>query len=249
MDLVLAGTTALVTGGSRGIGKAIARAFLDEGASVAICARGEAALLAARDELGPDRVQALVADIGSIEGVEGLVAQARERLGPIDTVVANATAAAEGSSEHDYSDSFGVDLMQAVRLTEAIRLGQSGHAFSVVCIGSIEAMTASSPYHAYSVMKAALGVWARNAAVALGPSGIRVNAVCPGAVMFEGGWWDQVRLDDPAAFDAHVARMPGGRMGRPEEIADVVVFLASARASWVSGASVVVDGAEHGTIP
>ncbi len=249
MDLGLGGTTALVTGASRGIGKAIARGFLDEGASVAICARGEAALVSAREELGPDRVHAFVADIGSLQGVRDLVANAREVLGPIDTVVANATAAAEGSSESDYVESFAVDLMQAVRVTEEVRLTQPGRAFSVVCIGSIEGMTASSPHHAYSVMKAALATWARNAAVALGPSGIRVNAVCPGAVMFAGGWWDDVKRADPIAFDAHVARIPGGRMGRPEEIADVVVFIASARASWVSGASVVVDGAEHGTIP
>ncbi len=249
MDLGLAGSSALVTGGSRGIGKAIARGFVDEGASVAICARGEAALVAARDELGPDRAHAFVADIGMLQGVRDLVANAREALGPIDTVVANATAAAEGSSESDYADSFAIDLMQAVRLTDEVRLAQPGHAFSVVCIGSIEGMTASSPYHAYSVMKAALATWARNAAVALGPSGIRVNAVCPGAVMFAGGWWDQVKRADPIAFEAHVASIPGGRMGRPEEIADVVVFLASARASWVSGASVVVDGAEHGTVP
>jgi 3-oxoacyl-[acyl-carrier protein] reductase len=115
----------------------------------------------------------------------------------------------------------------------------------MVCLGSIDGLTGATPHHAYSVMKAALLAWTRNAAAALGREGIRVNAVCPGAVLFDGGWWDRVRLDDPRGFAAHVERIPGGRMGTPEEVAAVVVFLASSPASWVSGATVLVDGGEH----
>ena len=94
-------------------------------------------------------------------------------------------------------------------------------------------------------MKAALLAWTKNAAVAFGPDGIRVNAVCPGAIWFADGWWDDVQRNDPAMFDAHVASIPSGRLGTPEEVADVVVFLASGRASWVTGATVLVDGGEH----
>ena len=94
-------------------------------------------------------------------------------------------------------------------------------------------------------MKAALLAWTKNAAVAMAPYGIRVNAVCPGAIMFDGGWWDRVRRDDPDWFDAHEASNPSGRLGSPDEVANIVVFLASSRASWVTGATVLVDGGEH----
>jgi 3-oxoacyl-[acyl-carrier protein] reductase len=97
-------------------------------------------------------------------------------------------------------------------------------------------------------MKAALLAWTKNAAVSYGPLGIRVNAVCPGAVFFDDGWWDRVRIEDPEGFSAHVARIPGGRMGTPEEVAAVVTFLASPRASWVNGATVLVDGGEHPSV-
>lgn len=246
MDLGLGGSRVLVTGGSRGIGAAIARAFIDEGASVTICARSEDALERTRAQLGADRVRAMVADVGDPGDVRRLTRHTVAEAGGIDVVVANATANAAGASEQEYAASFDVDLMQSVRLATAIREEQSRAPFSMICLGSIDAMTGTTPHHAYSVMKAALLAWVKNAAVAFGRDGVRVNAVCPGAILFDDGWWDTMRTDDPEGFRAHVARIPGGRMGTPEEVAAVVAFLASPRASWVNGATVLVDGGEHG---
>ena len=246
MDLGLGGSHVLVTGGSRGIGASIARVFLDEGASVTICARSADALERTRTQLGPDRVRAVVADVGEPGDVRQLTRDTITDAGGIDVIVANATANAAGASEQEFAASFDVDLMQSVRLASAIREERPHTPFSMICLGSIDAMTGSTPHHAYSVMKAALLAWVKNAAVAFGRDGVRVNAVCPGAIFVEDGWWDTVRTDDPQGFRAHVERIPGGRMGTPEEVAAVVAFLASPRASWVNGATVLVDGGEHG---
>jgi len=244
MDLGLAGSRVLVTGGSRGIGAAIAEAFVAEGCHVTICARSADALEETRQRLGPDRVQAVAADVRDADAVRALVLGEVEG-GGLDVVVANATANAEGAADAEYAESFAVDLMQSVRLATEIREAQPGRAFTMVCLGSIDALTGATPHHAYSVMKAALLAWSQNAAAAFGREGIRVNAVCPGAILFDGGWWDRVRHDEPEEFAAHVDRIPGGRMGSPEEVAAVVLFLASPQASWVNGATVLVDGGEH----
>jgi len=244
MDLGLAGSRVLVTGGSRGIGAAIAEAFVAEGCHVTICARSADALEETRQRLGPDRVQAVAADVRDADAVRALVLGEVEG-GGLDVVVANATANAEGAADAEYAESFAVDLMQSVRLATEIREAQPGRAFTMVCLGSIDALTGATPHQAYSVMKAALLAWSQNAAAAFGREGIRVNAVCPGAILFDGGWWDRVRHDEPEEFAAHVDRIPGGRMGSPEEVAAVVLFLASPQASWVNGATVLVDGGEH----
>jgi len=244
MDLGLAGSRVLVTGGSRGIGAAIAEAFVAEGCHVTICARSADALEETRQRLGPDRVQAVAADVRDADAVRALVLGEVEG-GGLNVVVANATANAEGAADAEYAESFAVDLMQSVRLATEIREAQPGRAFTMVCLGSIDALTGATPHHAYSVMKAALLAWSQNAAAAFGREGIRVNAVCPGAILFDGGWWDRVRHDEPEEFAAHVDRIPGGRMGSPEEVAAVVLFLASPQASWVNGATVLVDGGEH----
>jgi 3-oxoacyl-[acyl-carrier protein] reductase len=248
VDLGLAGSRVVVTGGSGGIGSAIARSFLDEGASVTICARSLDRLERTRTALGSDRVRAVRADVGDPDAVRALVEGTVEASGGIDVVVTNATANAAGASEAEFAASFDVDLMQSVRLASALLDAQPERPFSMVCLGSIDGMSGATPHHAYSVMKAALLAWTKNAAVSYGPLGIRVNAVCPGAILFPGGWWDRVRLDDPDGFRAHVARIPGRRMGTPEEVAAVVTFLASPRASWVSGATVLVDGGEHASV-
>jgi 3-oxoacyl-[acyl-carrier protein] reductase len=246
MDLGLEEARVLVSGGSRGIGREIVRAFLGEGARVAVAARGRAGLDALCSELAVgDRLVPLVADVGDAAQVVDLVERASAALGGLDVVIANATANREGRSDEDYRASFAVDLMQAVRLVEAVRARQPGVPLSVVCTSSIVGKSGDTAEHGYGAMKAALLAFTKNAAVTFGPEGMRVNAVAPGAILFDGGWWDLVRERDPEAFARTLANIPRGQMGAPEEVADVVCFLASRRAAHVNGATILVDGGEY----
>jgi 3-oxoacyl-[acyl-carrier protein] reductase len=246
MQLGLDGAGVIVAGGSRGIGAAIVRGFLDEGARVVVAARGQSGLDRLVESLAAgDRLVAVACDIGDPGECVRLVTAARAALGEVDVLCANATANAAGASEGEYRHSFSVDLMQAVRLTWALRAAQAGRPLAVVCTASINAKAGDSPFEAYGAMKAALLAWVKYAAVAHGPEGVRVNAVAPGAIFFEDGWWDEVRRDDPELYARTTAAIPRGQMGSPEEVADVVLFLASHRASHVNGATVLVDGGEY----
>jgi 3-oxoacyl-[acyl-carrier protein] reductase len=246
MELGLEGAGVVVAGGSRGIGAAIVRSFLAEGARVAVAARSQEGLDQLSDALAAgDRLVTVACDVGERDGCVQLVRAARTALGAVDVLCANATANAAGASDADYRASFDVDLMQAVRLTDALREAQPGHGLAVVATASINGKAGDSVFHGYGALKAALLAWVKYAAVAYGPDGIRVNAVAPGAIFFEDGWWDQVLRDDPAMYARTVASIPRGQMGSPEEVADVVAFLASARASHVNGATVLVDGGEY----
>jgi NAD(P)-dependent dehydrogenase (short-subunit alcohol dehydrogenase family) len=245
MDLGLRDARVLVSGGSYGIGREIVRVFLAEGARVAVAARGQERLDALCAELAVgDRLVPLAADVGDAAQVESLAERAIAALGGLDVLIANATANREGRSDDDYQASFAVDLMQSVRLLEAVRTRQPGKPLSVVCTSSIVGKSGDTPEHAYGAAKAALLAFTKNAAVTFGPEGTRVNAVAPGAIFFDGGWWDGVRTRDPEGFARALANIPRGQMGAPEEVADVVCFLASKRAAHVNGATVLVDGGE-----
>ena len=226
MDLGLKGRRALVTGGTRGIGRAIAECFAAEGADVALCARN------------PGEVEEATAALHSFVGA------AAAALGGLDIVVANVSALAIGQDEATWRAGFETDLMGAVRLVEAaLPILEQSSAASITFISSVSGREIDFAAGAYGAMKAALVHYAQGLAFQLAGKGIRANTVSPGNTYFEGGVWARIERDNPAFFAQALALNPMGRMGKPEEMARATVFLASPAASFVSGTNLVVDGA------
>ena len=244
MELGLGGKRALVTGASKGIGRAIARRLLAEGARVAICARGPEGLETALNELkaGGD-IWGSPCDVGDGRAYQRWIADASAALGGVDLLVANASALALGGEEADWKSSFEVDLMGAVRAANALvpQMAAAGGG-AMVFVSSVAAVETFIAPAAYNALKAALITYAAQLAQALGPQSIRVNCVSPGAIEFPGGVWDNARRDMPELYEATVRQQPTGRLGTAEEVADAVAFLLSDRASWITGENLIVDG-------
>jgi 3-oxoacyl-[acyl-carrier protein] reductase len=249
MDLGLKGKTAIVTGASRGIGRSIAELLAAEGANVAICARNPDQVAEAVASLETQGVRAWgkAVDIADSEGFKAFVAGAVETLGGLDILVSNASALVEGWGEEAWRGMFEVDMLGAVRSFEIAKphleaaAAKSGDA-SFVIISSVSAAEASR-ISAYGAMKAALIHFAKGVAKQEAKRKVRCNVVSPGTVLFEGGVWDQVRINQPDFFATMIERNPTGRMATPEEIASAAVFLASPRSAYTSGINMVVDGA------
>ncbi len=246
MDLQLSGRVVLVTGGSRGIGRAVVDGLAAEGARVAFCARGEDGVKAAEAELtasGAD-VAGTAVDVADGAAVAAWVADSAERFGQIDAVVANVSALAIGPAVENWRSSFDVDLMHTVHLVEAAMPHlERSDAASVTAVSSVSGREIDFADGAYGVMKAALVHYVSGLAHDLAPKGIRANAVSPGNVYFDGGVWQNVEQGDPAFFATALGLNPTGRMGNPKETAYAVIMLVSPLASRISGTNLVADGA------
>ncbi len=238
------GRRVMVMGGSRGIGRSIALGFAAGGARVAICARGAEALDRTRAQLGAGAYAASV-DLADAAAIARFVPQATEALGGLDVLVNNASGFGMADDEEGWAASVSVDLMAIVRASQAALpfLKQQPGA-NIVNISSISAFRATTRSAPYGAIKAAVMHYTASQAKALAGERIRVNCVAPGSIEFPGGSWEQRRTTDPALYDGTLAQIALGRMGKPEEVADVVLFLASAKASWVTGQTIVVDGGQ-----
>ncbi len=254
MDLGLNDKVAIVTGSSRGLGLASAKALAAEGCRVVLCARSAAPLQEAAREVetiggGSGRVLAVTADVSRPDGVQAVVEGAVERFGGVDVLVNNVGAARGGglldTSDADWQEAIDQTLLPAIRASRgAVPHMQRRGGGAIVIIASIYGREAGGRM-TYNAVKAAEISLAKSLAQQLAPSNIRVNSVSPGSILFEGGSWWKRQQENPAWIADFIAReLPFGRFGTPEEVGAAVAFLASPRASWISGTSLVVDGCQ-----
>lgn len=251
MDFGLKGKVAIVTGASRGIGRSIAMGLANEGCNLTICSRGEEALQEAAQAMRDKGVEvvAVAADVIQEDGVKQIVDQAMASFQHIDVLVNNVGGSNWKSfvehTDEDWQNIIDLNLFAAIRMCRRVVpiMEQQGSG-SIIMISSIWGRELGGP-SSYNATKAAEIGLAKNLAKELAPKGIRVNTVAPGSILFPGGGWDQRQKADPKGMAAFVEQnMPIGRFGRPEEVANVVVFLSSERASLVSGACINVDGCQ-----
>jgi 3-oxoacyl-[acyl-carrier protein] reductase len=254
MDLGLKDKVAIVTGASRGLGLASARSLAAEGCRVCICARTEARLEAAARDLatvagGSDRVLAVAADVSTAAGIKDVIDRAATTFGGIDVLVNNVGLAQGGglleTDDAHWQEAIDQTLMPAVRASRlAVPHLKARGGGVIIMIASIFGREAGGRM-TYNAVKAAEISLARSLAQQLAPENIRVLSLSPGSILFEGGSWWKRQRDNPEWIADFVRReLPFGRFGRPEEVGDVVAFLASPKASWIAGTSVVVDGSQ-----
>lgn len=243
MDLGLAGKRFAVTGGTRGIGRAVAEGLIAEGATVAYCARTPEAVTDAQKELGSNARGSAV-DVGDTAALTAWVDATAEAFGGLDGVVANVSALAIPESPENWRTTFEVDLMGTIGLVDAalphLLAGESG---SIVTISSVSGREVDSAAGPYGTMKAAIIHYTQGLAYKLAAQGVRANTVSPGNTYFPGGVWPTIETENPELFAEALALNPTGRMATPQEVANAVVFLSSSAASFITGTNLVVDGA------
>ncbi len=246
MDLGLAGKRAIVTGGSRGIGRRIVDLLVAEGCHVGFCARNGAQVDSTVAEIAATGASIIggAVDVTDDTGCRRWVADTATALGGLDILIPNASALVTSADMDAWRLGLEVDVLGTVRVVEAsLPFLQESDAGSIVAISSTAAVNTSGGVRAYSGLKAALISYMSGLSTNLASKGIRANTVSPGAIFFEGGVWDVRKREAPDAYAAAVARNPMGRLGTPDEVANAVVFLASPAASYVSGTNLIVDGA------
>ena len=251
MALDFSGKRVVVCGGSRGIGRAIAHGFAAGGAAVSICARGAAGLEATRAELAKHGkpTHAAPCDLADAAAISGYIAAAAAALGGVDILINNASGFGMTDDEGGWAVGMQVDVMAVVRASHAAlphltaAAAASGSA-AIVSVSSISAVRASTRSAPYAAVKAAVNSYTASQAAGLAKQNIRVNAVAPGSIEFPGGTWEKRREEGSPVYDAVKRAIPFGRLGHPEEVADVVLFLASPLARWVTGQTITVDGGQ-----
>lgn len=234
----------IVTGGTRGIGRAIALGFARSGAHVSVCGRSPESLTAMAAELGGNHHTG-TCDLAQGPQIERYMADAIAALGGVDILVNNASGMPSGDTDEAWESVMNVDLLATVRASRiaAPHLEKNGGA-AIINITSISAFRPSARTPAYAAAKAALVHYTMSQAMMLARKGIRVNAIAPGSVEFPGGSWERRRTTEPELYSRVLNSIPFGRLGTPEEIANVALFLASPLAGWVTGQTLSVDGGQ-----
>lgn len=259
MDLRLKGKRGLVTAASEGIGKHIALRLVEEGVNVAICARRREPLDEAQramNAIGPGRVVTVQGDMRRASDVARICQESVGRLGGLDILVNNMGISLKGDNDRVWEEMYHSNVLSAVRMTRAglphLRASADAaldaDAAAIVHVGSIFGREAGGSV-VYQTFKAGLHSYSKAMALALAPDNIRVNAVAPGSIAWPGSKWDLRRREDPEGIQAGILdRIAFGRFGRPEEVADLVTFLVSPRASWITGACINIDGGQSRSI-
>jgi len=246
MDLGLKGKKAVVTGGSKGIGRAIADGFAAEGADVALCARNEKDVTAAVTALKGKGVKASgrALDVADGAALKTWITDAAKELGGIDALVCNVSALAVGDTDESWEKSFKTDMMHTVNaVAAAVPFLEKSKSPSIVLISSVSGFEVDFAAGSYGAMKAALIHYAKGLSRQLVGKGIRVNCVSPGNTYFDGGIWQNIEKNMPDLFASTLKVNPTGKFGTAQEVANGVVFISSPLASRISGTNLVIDGA------
>ena len=246
MDLGLKGKKAVVTGGSKGIGRAIADGFAAEGADIALCARNAQEVAAAVGALKGKGIKAFgrALDVADGPALKAWIADAAAELGGIDALVCNVSALAVGDSPESWEKSFKTDMMHTVNaVAAAVPFLEASKSASIVLISSVSGFEVDFAAGSYGAIKAALIHYAKGLSRQLVGKGIRVNCVSPGNTYFEGGIWQNIEKTMPDLFASTLKVNPTGKFGTAQEVANGVVFLSSPMASRISGTNLVIDGA------
>ena len=246
MDLGLRGKRAIVTGGTRGIGRAIVDRLAMEGCHVALCARGADEVEETVESVKASGVDGYgeVVDVSDSRALREWIEEASTMLGGLDVLVPNVSALAVANDEESWRAGFDTDILGSFHAVESAmpHLESSGIG-SIVLVASTAALEIYLGPRPYNSIKAALVAYAKGLSRELAPRGMRANVVSPGSIYFEGGVWGEAKANAPELYSTMLERNPMGRMGLPEEVANAVVFLSSPAASFISGANLVVDGA------